>query len=164
MIDVIYPGAFAPGLVDLRQHFSRSEIARQSASVIANNTIGGRLVAMPWFGDFGILYYRTDLLQKYGFSAPPQTWDELATQAKKIQDGEKASNPTFAGFVFQGNAYEGLTCNSLEWIASSGGGSFITNGKVNIDNPKARAILCSRLHRCHRWPHLRKRTKFHSQK
>ena len=78
---------------------------------------------MPWFGDFGILYYRTDLLTKYGYSDPPKTWDQLGAMAKKIQDGERANNPNFYGFVFQGNAYEGLTCNALEWLASSGGGS-----------------------------------------
>jgi trehalose/maltose transport system substrate-binding protein len=96
---------------------------------------------MPWFGDFGMLYYRTDLLKKYGYSGPPTTWTELFAMAKKIVDGEKSSSPNFSGFVFQGNAYEGLTCDALEWLASSGGGSFVDNGKVTIDNPKARAIL-----------------------
>ena len=96
---------------------------------------------MPWFGDFGILYYRTDLLKKYGYSAPPKTWAELGVMAKKIQDGERASNPNFNGFVYQGNAYEGLTCDALEWLASSGGGQFIDGGKVTIDNPKAAAAL-----------------------
>jgi len=61
--------------------------------------------------------------------------------AKKIQDGERGSNPNFTGFVFQGNAYEGLTCNALEWIASAGGGHIIDNGKVTIDNAKARTVL-----------------------
>ena len=96
---------------------------------------------MPWFGDFGILYYRTDLLKKYGYKAPPKTWADLFTMAKKIQDGERATNPNFTGFVFQGNAYEGLTCNALEWIASAGGGNIIDNGKVTIDNTKARTVL-----------------------
>ena len=71
---------------------------------------------MPWFGDFGILYYRTDLLTKYGYSSPPKTWAQLGAMAKKIQDGEQAENPNFYGFVYQGNAYEGLTCDSLEWL------------------------------------------------
>jgi trehalose/maltose transport system substrate-binding protein len=96
---------------------------------------------MPWFGDFGILYYRTDLLKKYGYNAPPTTWDELAAMSKKIQAGERASNPNFYGFVYQGNAYEGLTCDALEWLASSGAGHFIDNGKVTIDSPKAVATL-----------------------
>ena len=61
--------------------------------------------------------------------------------AKKIQDGEQASNPNFYGFVYQGNAYEGLTCDGLEWLASSGGGNFIDNGKASINNPRAVAIL-----------------------
>jgi trehalose/maltose transport system substrate-binding protein len=61
--------------------------------------------------------------------------------ARKIQDGERASNPNFYGFVYQGNAYEGLTCNALEWIASAGGGHMIDNGKVTINNAKAVAIL-----------------------
>jgi len=140
MIDVVWPGAFAPFLVDLKPKLgAQSKI--HAAGIIANDTINGRLVAMPWFGDFGMLYYRTDLLQKYGYSAPPTTWTQLFAMAKKIQDGEKPSNPNFSGFVFQGNAYEGLTCDALEWIASVGGGSFIDNGKVTINNPKATAIL-----------------------
>ncbi len=140
MIDVVWPGAFAPYLVDLRPKLGR-QARLHAAGIIANNTVDGRLVAMPWFGDFGILYYRTDLLKKYGYSGPPTTWQQLFAMAKKIQDGEQASNPNFYGFVFQGNAYEGLTCDALEWLASSGAGSFIDNGKVTIDNPKARAVL-----------------------
>ncbi|HSP71427.1 MAG TPA: extracellular solute-binding protein, partial [Gaiellaceae bacterium] len=72
---------------------------------------------------------------------PPTTWDQLFAMAKKIQDGKQASDPNFYGFVFQGNAYEGLTCDSLEWVASSGGGNFVDNGKVTINNDKAAAIL-----------------------
>jgi len=140
MIDVVWPGAFAPYLVDLKPKLgAQSKI--HSPGIVQNDTVGGKLVAMPWFGDFGMLYYRTDLLKKYGYSGPPTTWSQLFAEAKKIEDGEKASNPSFSGLVFQGNAYEGLTCDALEWVASSGGGSFIDNGKVTINNKKAAAIL-----------------------
>lgn len=140
MLDVVWPGAFAPYLLDLKPKLG-AQAKLHAAGIVANDTVGGKLIAMPWFGDFGILYYRTDLLKKYGYSAPPKTWEELGAMAKKIQDGERAANANFYGFVYQGNAYEGLTCNALEWIASSGGGQFIDNGKVTIDNPKAAAIL-----------------------
>ncbi|HEX2910059.1 MAG TPA: ABC transporter substrate-binding protein [Chloroflexia bacterium] len=137
-IDVIWPGAFAPNLLDLTPVLGDTANKLLLDTAVQNDTIGGKLVAMPFFGDFGILYYRTDLLKKYGFSAPPKTWDELEQQAKKIQDGEKASNPQFAGFVWQGKAYEGLTCDALEWIASSGGGTIIDqSGKVTLNNPNA---------------------------
>jgi trehalose/maltose transport system substrate-binding protein len=142
MIDVNWPGAFAPYLVNLRPKLGK-QAKLHVKSIVANDTIRGRLVAMPWFGDYGILYYRTDLLRKYGYSGPPKTWTTLFQMAKKIQDGERKSNSNFTGFVFQGNAYEGLTCNTLEWIASVGGGHIVDNGKVTIDNPKARAVLDS---------------------
>ena len=64
-------------------------------------------------------------LEKYGLE-PPQTWDELQSAAQTIQDGERAEgNPDFWGFVWQGDAYEGLTCDALEWIKSAGGGQII---------------------------------------
>jgi len=129
MIDVVWPGAFAPYLVNLKPKLGKQS-KLHIASIVANDTIKGKLVAMPWFGDYGILYYRTDLLKKYGYSAPPKTWADLFKMAKKIQDGEQKTNSNFAGFVFQGNAYEGLTCDSLEWVASAGGGHFIDGGKV----------------------------------
>ncbi len=142
MIDVIWPGAFAPFLVDLKPKLS-AEAKKHVQGIIQNDTVDGKLVAMPWFGDFGILYYRTDLLKKYGYAGPPQTWTQLFAMAKKIQDGEQPNNSSFSGFVFQGNAYEGLTCDSLEWLASSGAGQFIDNGKVTINNAKAAAVLDS---------------------
>jgi len=140
MVDVVWPGAFAPYLVDLKQKLGKASKAHV-AGIIQNDTIGGKLVAMPWFGDYGILYYRTDLLKKYGYSTPPKTWTQLFSMANKIQAGERKSNDSFYGFVFQGNAYEGLTCDSLEWIASAGGGHFIDNGKVTINNKNAQTVL-----------------------
>jgi trehalose/maltose transport system substrate-binding protein len=140
MIDVVWPGAFAPFLVDLKPKLGQ-QAKIHAQGIVQNDTVAGKLVAMPWFGDFGMLYYRTDLLKKYGYSSPPTTWTQLFAMAKKIQEGEKAATPNFSGFVFQGNSYEGLTCDSLEWIASSGGGHFVDGGKATINNPKAAAVL-----------------------
>jgi trehalose/maltose transport system substrate-binding protein len=140
-IDVVWPGLLAQHLVDLNQALG-DEAKNHYPGIVQNDTVGGKLVSMPYFSDFGMLYYRTDLLQKNGFNAPPKSWDELQQMATKIVDGEKSSNPTFAGFVFQGKSYEGLTCDALEWIASSGGGTIVdSSGKVTVNNPQAAAIL-----------------------
>jgi len=140
MVDVIWPGAFATNLLDLGPKLGDAT-KNHYPGIVANDTVGGKLVSMPFFSDFGTLYYRKDLLQKYNISAPPKTWDELEQQATTIMNGEKGSNPNFTGFVWQGNAYEGLTCDALEWLASSGGGKIVENGKCTINNPQAVAIL-----------------------
>ncbi len=138
-IDVIWPGDLAEHLVDLNEYGAADVVDQHFPAIVQNNTVDGRLVGIPWFTDSGLLYYRTDLLEKYGFDAPPQTWDELEQMAQTIQDGERqGGNPDFWGFVWQGNSYEGLTCDALEWIASNGGGTIISpDGKVTIDNPAA---------------------------
>jgi trehalose/maltose transport system substrate-binding protein len=104
--------------------------------------VDGKLVAMPWFADAGLLYYRKDLLEKYN-RPPPQTWEDLAETARIIQEGERKSGRNdFWGFVWQGRAYEGLTCNALEWVASHGGGTIVDEkGEITINNPKAAQAL-----------------------
>jgi len=139
MVDVIWPGIAAPHAVDLKKYFKEDELKEHFPRIVENNTVKGKLVAMPFFTDAGVLYYRTDLLEKYGYKEPPKTWEELAEMAKKIQDGERqAGHPDFQGFVFEGKASESVTCNAIEWIYSYGGGTIIDpDKKVTINNPNA---------------------------
>ena len=139
--DVIWPGILGGFLIDLKQ-YSKGAEKEHFQSIVENNTVDGKLVSMPWFLDAGLLYYRKDLLEKYK-EKPPTTWEELTATAKKIQEGErKAGNKDIWGFVFQGKAYEGLTCNALEWVSSYGGGTIVdASGKVTIDNPDAAAAI-----------------------
>jgi trehalose/maltose transport system substrate-binding protein len=139
MVDVIWQGICGPHAIDLKKYYKDDEIKAFFPRIIQNNTVNGKLVSIPWFTDAGLLYYRTDLLEKYGYKEPPKTWEELAEMAKKIQDGErKAGKPDFQGFVFQGKASESVTCNAIEWVYSFGGGTIVEHDKkVTIDNPKA---------------------------
>ena len=138
-VDVIWQGICAPHAVDMKKYVKEDEISQMFPRIIENNTVNGKLVSIPWFTDAGILYYRTDLLEKYGYKGPPKTWEELAEMAKKIQDGErKEGKKDFQGFVFQGKASESVTCNALEWVYSYDGGTIISpDKKVTINNPNA---------------------------
>ncbi len=141
-VDVIWPGILGAHFLDLRDSFAEDELAAHFPAIVANNTIDGELKAVPWFTDAGVLYFRRDLLEAHGH-APPATWEELTAIAAEIQAAERAAgNERMQGFVFQANAYEGLTCNALEWIHSFGGGTVVdAAGTVTVDNPRAAAAL-----------------------
>ena len=135
-VDVIWPGILAGGLIDLNP-YAATDARAHTAALVANDTVGGRLVAMPSNLEIGVLYYRTDLLRKYGYTAPPSTWDELETMSRMIQAGERRrGKKEFWGYVWQGAELEGLTCDALEWQVSHGGGNIIeSDGTISVDNP-----------------------------
>ena len=135
-IDVIWPGMLAAYLADLKPYFG-AELQASDAALIENYTVKGKLVAMPYHSNIGVLFYRTDLLKKYGYREPPRTWDELEKMAARIQTGERAAGQKdFWGYVWPGVANEALFCDAVEWQASSGGGQVVEDdGKVNVNNP-----------------------------
>lgn len=137
-IDVIWPGMLGDALLDLKPAFG-SEMAREDGELVSNFTVQGRLVAVPFHANVGVLYYRTDLLRKYGFSHPPRSWDELEKMAARIQAGERAGgNRDFWGYLWPAAAGEGLTCDALEWQYTDGGGHIIEpDGKISVNNPQA---------------------------
>lgn len=148
-IDVIWPGDMAEHLVDLNEYGGAEAVTDDFFAIVTNNTVDGRLVGLPLYIDGGLLYYRSDLLAKYDYDSPPATWHELEEAALRIQEGERAAgNQDFWGFVWQGYAYEGLTCDALEWIYSSGGGSIVSPDKVLTINNDAAA---SALDMAHNW-------------
>jgi hypothetical protein len=59
--------------------------------------------------------------------------------ASRIQAGERAEGKKgFWGYVWQGIAAEGLTCNALGWQAPEGGGRIIEKNKtISLNNPAA---------------------------
>jgi trehalose/maltose transport system substrate-binding protein len=136
-IDVIWPGILAKQFIDLKPYTNGAE-GEHLDFLVKNDTIDGALKALPWFLDLGVLYYRTDLLAAYG-ARPPKTWAELTETARRIQEAEREKgNTRLWGFVWQGRAYEGLTCNALEWLASQNGGRIVDDdGALTVSNPNA---------------------------
>jgi trehalose/maltose transport system substrate-binding protein len=141
-IDVIWPSALAPHFVDLSGKVPAEVRDAHFPEIIANNTVNGQLVALPWFTDAGLLYYRQDLLEKHGLPVP-RTWAELGETALAVQSAERAAGAEgLWGFVFQGSAYEGLTCDALEWISAYGGGTILDEaGSITVNNTRAAFAL-----------------------
>ena len=140
-IDIVWPGILADYAEDLQPQFGK--LPEMLPTLIQNDTVKGKLVAVPYFTEVSLLYYRTDLLQKYHFSRPPQSWEELERQARTIQEGERAGgNGSFWGYLWQGAASEALTCNAIEWQISHGAGSLISaDREPSLDRVRFAAAL-----------------------
>ncbi len=137
-IDLIWSGVLDRDLIDLRPYLA-SEISSLEPQLVPSYTVDGKVVAVPYGVEVGVLEYRTDLLREYGYAHPPRTWDELERMAGRIQAGERAKGKKdFWGYVWQGADAEALTCNALEWQVSEGGGRIIENdGTISVNNPAA---------------------------
>jgi len=96
------------------------------ASVATARWRGG-LYAIPWFVDVGMLYWRTDLLDR-----APRSLVELRQDALHL----RAKSARF-GLVWQGARYEGLVTVFLEHLTAFGGGILDTRGRVVVDDPAA---------------------------
>lgn len=143
-LDVVWPAKYASDLADIGKATGVQVGNQYFANETAAGTVDGALRAVPWYADVGFLYYRSDLLRKYfGSSQPPTSWSQLDSMAKTIQLGERnAGNANFWGYVWQGASTEALTCNALEWFASSNGGDIINaNSVITVNNPNAVAAL-----------------------
>ncbi|MBZ5515762.1 MAG: ABC transporter substrate-binding protein [Acidobacteriia bacterium] len=140
--DIIELPAIAEHMIDLAP-FIGEDAKNYMPTILKNLIVGGKLVAVPNNTDVGLLFYRKDLLRKYGYSGPPRTWDELGRMAARIQAGERAAGgKDFWGFVWEGAPWEGLTYTALEWQASSGGGHIIEpDGTISVNNPYTIAAL-----------------------
>ena len=88
----------------------------------------GALHAIPWFVDVGLLYWRTDLLDR-----PPASLVELRETALRLRE----SDSTRFGLVWQGARYEGLITVFLEHLSAFGGGILDASGRVIVDEPAA---------------------------
>jgi multiple sugar transport system substrate-binding protein len=129
MIDVIWVPEFAQAgwLLDLSPWVSRQELTPHFPAAAAAAMWRGRIWALPWNMNVGVLYYRADLLDRYRL-APPRTWEELVAQTERIRAGER--DPRLDGVLWQGKQYEGLVVNALEHLWANGSALLDENDHV----------------------------------
>ncbi|KAJ3381942.1 hypothetical protein HDU92_005030 [Lobulomyces angularis] len=118
-LDIIWPGQFSEHFVDLTNKIPKELLDLHLQAIVENDNVNQKQIAVPLFVDYGVLFYRTDLLQKYNYTSPPQTWDEMHNMLATILPKERAStNPDLYGFSGNYLGYEGLTCTFVQWLYS----------------------------------------------
>ncbi len=145
LMDIVNPAQYAAaGWAEPLGGYFESEAARDAYlepfldSVVTANTVDGELYGLPGWTDAQFLYYRSDLLEKYGFE-PPTTWEELKEQALAVTEGEGDAN--LQGFNYQGAAIEGVNCTFFEALWTAGGDWQADDGTVTIDSDAGRTAL-----------------------
>ena len=118
MGDVIWPGTFgAHGFaVPLSKYLPKSFFNQFAPGLVAGATYKGQVYGAPFFQDQGFLYYRKDLLTA-AHMAVPKTWQQLETDAAALVKAGKVKY----GYVWEGDSYEGGTCDFMEYYADTGG-------------------------------------------
>lgn len=134
-MDVIWTPKFAAAgwLVDLTEQFSPQDLAAFSPADVNGGRYQGRLYRIPLRSDVGMLYYRKDLLEQAGL-APPQTFEDIATLSKVLQEKQMVR----WGYLWQGKQYEGLSAMFVEVLKGFGG--FWVDPEtleVGLDRPEA---------------------------
>ncbi|GAA0406901.1 sugar ABC transporter substrate-binding protein [Micromonospora gifhornensis] len=120
-------------LTDKAKGSSDFDLADIQAAPLSTTTYEDKVVGVPIITEQQVLYYRKDLLEKSGFSAPPQTLDELKAQAAKIQ----ADNPGVAGFVSRTGKAAAVT--QFSSFLFSFGGDFVDEaGKSAVSSDAAK--------------------------
>ncbi len=134
-VDIILVGDYAArGWIEpLDAYFEADELEAFNQGFAQAAQLDGQLYAMPMYIDGIHLYYRQDLLDKYGFE-PPQTWEELQMQAATILEGE--DNPDLTGFTSMWAPIEGLFMNFLGFYWGTGAQFFDEEGNVTINSPE----------------------------
>jgi len=128
-LDVVWTPEFAAaGWVLPLTRFSPPTSEFFPATITAN-TWAGRLYALPWFADVGLLYRRTDLVPK-----EPATLFEVVADAKRTMATPRG--PRF-GIVWQGARYEGLITGFVEYLGAFGGRILDDSGRVVVNRPEA---------------------------
>lgn len=92
----------------------------------------GEILGVPFWGSISGLYYRTDLLEEYGFD-PPETYDDMI----RIADTITADRPELTAFNWPGAKEEGLVMVFADFLYGFGGSYRDENGNYAFDSPEA---------------------------
>jgi multiple sugar transport system substrate-binding protein len=135
-IDIVWTAEFAEAgwITPLdRRQFPLDQFLKP---VVDTAMFGGKLYAVPYTSNAGLLYYRKDVLDKEG-KKPPTTWSRLRELARTV-----APKYGLEGYAGQFFPYEGLTVNFAEAVQSAGGEILTDDGtRVAVNTPQAKVGL-----------------------
>lgn len=97
----------------------------------------GEVYAIPFYRNFGVLYYNKDLFDKFGVAYPKDgmTWDDAAELARKLTRTEGGTE--YKGLDASGT-YEGVSQLSASFVTEAGKANLLADPFVTTMNNLAR--------------------------
>jgi multiple sugar transport system substrate-binding protein len=92
----------------------------------------GEILGIPFWGSITGMYYRTDLLEEYGFD-PPETYDDMI----RIADTITADRPELTAFTWPGAKDEEVVMAFSDFLHGFGGSYRDASGEYAFDSEDA---------------------------
>ena len=134
-MDIVWVPKFAAAgwVRDLTDKISPKQLSKFIPGNVEGGRYRGKLYRIPHASDAGMLYYRKDILEQAGITAP-KTFEDMAKISQNLQKQGKVT----WGYLWQGKQYEGVSAMFVEVL--SGFGGFWANPQtfeVGLDKPEA---------------------------
>ncbi len=134
-IDLIWGPRFTKWAVPLNNFFTETFLEKFWKHAIESCYFEDKLVAMPFYTDVGLMYYRKDLLMKMGISdrdlRKSITWDQF------LKMGSRFKNTAYPFFVFAADNFEGMICSFHESLPVKNSKEIFGNERINLKNSGA---------------------------
>ena len=127
-LDIVWTPEFAAAGWLLPLDPFRPDLTGFFPAAMDANRWNGTLFGLPWFIDVGMLYWRTDLLDR-----APRTFEELTAVSRRTM----AAGTVQHGLVLQAARYEGLVTVYLEVLGGFGGRIMDEDGGIVVDSNAA---------------------------
>jgi multiple sugar transport system substrate-binding protein len=130
---------FAVQIADLKQLQPLSAMpgyqalisGRHMQGLIRNWTVNGKVYAIPIYSNPTLIWWRSDILARYGFRQPPKTYQDIYRLSRRYA----AAEHRYGFQVAAGRNWEDRWFDFIAYYyAASGGQPYITGGKAVFDN------------------------------
>ncbi|HMI41502.1 MAG TPA: extracellular solute-binding protein [Sphingomicrobium sp.] len=85
-------------------------VAGQFPAVVETNRIDGKLMGLPWYVDTRLQFVRSDLFERAGYAAPPETWGAWKEALHRVKS---VAGPGNYAILLPINEFEHLTQMAL---------------------------------------------------
>lgn len=139
-VDLIWVPRFARWAEPLNSYFNINERAQPIEAAMQTCYYNDQLIAIPFYIDVGLMYYRKDILSGLPNAGPLATQLRQSITWEELIALHEANPDIFPFYTYAAKNFEGLVCSFLEGLLVKQPDIF-TRDTLNLNTPAARETL-----------------------